>query len=140
MNRIDWKPKTKRYPNPNYPNRVICDTVWTLKGGELNPVCTDSRQFVVELYGKDVYLVHDDGSSEMLSADEVYFHDANRLYSTNGPYYPERDEQPRHYAVTAHDSHRVIKSFPLVGMVWMPHKDQLLIKLRLGVGTVNLNE
>lgn len=140
VNRIDWKPKTKRYPNPNYPNRVICDTVWTLKGGELHPVCTDSRQLVVELYGKDVYLVHDDGSSEMLSADEVYFHDVNRLYSTNGSYYPERDEQPRHYAVTAHDSHRVIKSFPLVGSVWMPHKDQLLIKLKLGVGIVNLNE
>ena len=138
--RIDWKPETNRQPILNIPDRVICDTVWTLKEGEMHPVCTDARQLVVQLYNKDVYLIHDDGTSEMLSVGNVYFHDADRFYSTNNSHNPKLGEYPCHYVVTAPDSHRVMKSFHLTEEVLMSDKDLLFIMFKFGVGVVDLNE
>ena len=106
----------------------------------MHPVCTDARQLVVQLYNKDVYLIHDDGTSEMLSVGNVYFHDADRFYSTNNSHNPKLGEYPCHYVVTAPDSHRVMKSFHLSEEVLMSDKDLLFIMFKFGVGVVDLNE
>jgi hypothetical protein len=136
--RINWKPKTHRQKAPDYPDRVICDTVWTLEGGELHPVCTNADQLVVELYNKDVYLVHDDGSAQMLNADSVYFRDDARLFSTNGEIEPKQGEQPCHYVVVAPGSRRVRKSFPFVGEVSIDWNGYLFFNLKTGVGVKKL--
>lgn len=107
--KINWKPKTDRTPVPDYPDKVIRDTVWTVQNNCLHPICTDSSQLIVELYEKDVYIIRPDGSAEMISADSVFFHDSGNLYSNNA--------DKCKYVVTAPSSPYILRTFIYDGIV-----------------------
>lgn len=107
--RINWKPKTDRTPVPDYPDKVIRDTVWIVQSNSLHPICTDSSQLIVELYDKDVYVIRSDGSAEMIPADSVFFHDSGTLYSNNA--------DKCKYVVTAPSSPYILRTFIYDGIV-----------------------
>lgn len=131
--RIDWKPKTDRQPKDDYPDRVICDTVGVLRDGKLLPVVTDARQLVVELYGEDVYVVHDDGTAEMLKAEDVYFRVKRNIYSNNAT-------SPSHYVVVDPETRRVKQGFTTQGHVTIDKGGDLYIRMKQGMGIVRHRE
>lgn len=129
VNRINWNPKTDRQPDPNYPDKVIGDTVSILKDGILQPVPTDAHHLVVELYNKDVYVINDDGTDRMLKAEDVYLQDSKNIYSTNG-------EMPRHYVIINPETRKADYSFSANGKVYMNNFGDILISMKQGLGII----
>lgn len=128
---IAWKPRTDRQSDPNHPDRIICDTVGVLRNGYLERIATNAQQIVVELYGKDVYLVHDDGTSEMIPAEDVFFHDGYNLYSTNA-------DKERHYVIIDPDTWKVKYGFH-TSLDLLYDKDGILfVNTRNGIGVIKL--
>lgn len=127
--RIAWKPKSLREPLPNHPDRIICDTVGVLRNGKLELITTDRNQLVVELYGKDVYLIQTDGTAQMIKAEDVYFHDLYDLYSTNA-------EPSCHYVRIDPVTHRVKQGFTTTGKVSVNKSGDIFIRIKNGLGIV----
>ncbi len=127
--RIDWKPKTDRQPNDGYPDRAIHDTVYVMRNQRLEPIVTDAQQLVVELYGQDVYIVHADGSAEMLKADEVFYHNRLNLYTNN-------ELEMRRYVLVKPGTQEVEQAFTTNGRVTINKQGDMVLSMKYGVGII----
>lgn len=129
--RIPWKPKTNQEPNEYHPDYYICDTVGVVKDGTLQLLTTNKDQLIVELYGKDVYLVHTDGSAEMIAADKVFFHDGRGLYSTNA------EKNTQFIVVPDRNTCHVALSFSSDAKVRMDKAGNILLGFKDGAGVIS---
>lgn len=126
---IKWKPKTSYRHDNKCPDFVICDTVYVVKDGFLQPVVTDKSHMVVEIYGKDVNIVEPDGQIQLMSADEVYFHDWRNVYSTN------RDKSlPSQFVIIDPATRKIEYSFYIKGVVYQDRNENIIVRTPQGVG------
>ena len=84
-------------------------------------------------YGEDVYVVHDDGTAEMLKAEDVYFRVKRNIYSNNAT-------SPSHYVVVDPETRRVKQGFTTQGHVTIDKGGDLYIRMKQGMGIVRHRE
>lgn len=126
---IKWKPKTKYKPDPRHPDFMICDTVYTYSNGVLNPVVTDNDKLIVEVYGKDVFVISPDGNAQMIPASEVYFHEGKGIYSSN-----EKSPSMPGYIVKNPETDEILFTTSAQGPVIRDEYGNVYVKTKQGLG------
>lgn len=107
VTKINWKPKDTREYDAEVTSRAMCDTIYTYKDHQLTPIVSDDNTLIVELYGQDVYLVHQDGSYEKIDAYDAFFKDAKMVYSSNHV----KGKSDERYVITDPETDKVLFSF-----------------------------
>lgn len=134
VHKIDYSPVAQHQPDAAQADFVICDTMGVVQAGSLRPIVTDKSQLVVEVYGKDVNVIHADGSVTLLPADSVYFHDGGNVYSTNNG-----SDGTNSFVIIDPVTRRVENSLRLRGVVSQDRRGNIFAFTKQGVG-VRLRE
>lgn len=127
--KIKWNVRSDFEPDNNYSDFVLLDSVFVLNNGILEPVISDREKLVVEIYGKDVNVIRQDGECRFLSAADVYFHDLNSVYSTN-----EGRDKRNHFVIVDPVTKKVIYTIYLKGVVFQDKDNNIVVGMPSGVG------
>ena len=129
LHEIKCKPNTTQFPQEDYPDYVLCDTVGFMKDGTFDYVATDKHQLVVEVYGQDVNVIKTDGNCQLIPANSVYLHDTGNVYSTNNS-----GDVANTFIIVDPKTRKVEVSFHLKGRVYQDNSGNIYVRTEQSVG------
>lgn len=132
VHRIKWKAPVKVSKDPQ--DSYECyywpvDTAYQCSNGSLLPIITNAHQVVVEANQQDVYILKEDGSQQIIKAENAFFRLTDNLYENNA------DGQKTYYLTDGHTL-KVQLTFKFKGTLLEDYQNILYAILPNGVGVI----
>lgn len=86
IHRVKWEApiKVSKYDDKKYDCYYWpVDTLYTYSDGSLKPILTDNHQLILDANEQDVYILKDDGTQQIIKAEDAFFRESNNVYSNN---------------------------------------------------------
>ncbi len=144
VKKINWKQQTKKLwyeKEAAHAPYILCDTIYTVEGGEINPKATDGFRLLVEVYCRDVNEISHDGSVTLIPDSEFYFKrkyvSTFEVYKRNRKYDIYRtnrgSDNKNTYILTEVGKNKIVYTLKVRGWVTMDNDGNIVVITPLGV-------
>lgn len=105
------------------------DTLYTYSDGSLKPILTDNHQLILDANEQDVYILKDDGTQQIIKAEDAFLRQSKNVYSNNA-------EKRKTFYVTDGSTTQVRLTLKFEGNLIQDKNYRLYAVLSSGLGVI----